>query len=112
MYYYPIASAVFGVLFNCAWVSILFTLSWYKLGLELLDSLHDSAVTGIHAVKEEGEGKQPPSQSDPPSSPQSPPDTPELSDEKRMIKEEEDSWESNSSAKSKCNKGDVTVLRS
>jgi len=102
MYYYPLASAVFGVLFNCGWVSVLFTLSWYKLGLELLDSLHVTAVTGIQAVREEGEGKQPlPLHSHPPSSPQSPPATPELSHEKkRIIEEEDDSWESNLSPKS------------
>ncbi|KAK7103549.1 seipin-like isoform X2 [Littorina saxatilis] len=58
LFYYPLSSACFGILFNCLWVAAAFTLSWYKLGLELLEGPQVKAINGFSSEADDGAGKQ------------------------------------------------------
>lgn len=37
LFYYPLTSALCGIIFNILWVSLLFVLTWFRLGLDLLE---------------------------------------------------------------------------
>ncbi|KAK7103550.1 hypothetical protein V1264_018424 [Littorina saxatilis] len=56
LFYYPLSSACFGILFNCLWVAAAFTLSWYKLGLELLEGPQVKAINGFSSEADDGAG--------------------------------------------------------
>ena len=58
LFYYPLSCAFLGILFNCLWVTVAFTLTWYKLGLELLDGTQVKAVTSKDEASGERAGEQ------------------------------------------------------